>query len=90
VQKEVIPLVLLGKDVLAKASTGSGKTLAYAAPIIHKILESKLMNPVGVKSLMLVPTKELAQQVTKYISNLLNYSSKDVTVFNVSSEDSLK
>ena len=41
IQETAIPLILEGRDVLAKARTGSGKTGAYAIPLLHKILISK-------------------------------------------------
>jgi ATP-dependent RNA helicase DDX56/DBP9 len=41
VQAKAIPLLLAGKDVLARARTGSGKTGAYAIPAIQKVLEAK-------------------------------------------------
>ncbi|KAI9345932.1 P-loop containing nucleoside triphosphate hydrolase protein, partial [Pilaira anomala] len=61
VQAQGIPLALAGKDILARARTGSGKTAAYAMPIVQKILAGK--EP-SVKALILVPTRELAEQVT--------------------------
>jgi ATP-dependent RNA helicase DDX56/DBP9 len=41
VQSKAIPLVLEGRDVLARAKTGSGKTAAYILPILHSILKRK-------------------------------------------------
>jgi ATP-dependent RNA helicase DDX56/DBP9 len=41
VQSKAIPLVLEGRDVLARAKTGSGKTAAYLLPILHSILKRK-------------------------------------------------
>ena len=56
-----------GKDIVARARTGSGKTLAYLLPMIHQILASKGNGEVssggGLRSLVLVPTKELCHQV---------------------------
>ncbi|MGB0776576.1 MAG: DEAD/DEAH box helicase [Flavobacteriaceae bacterium] len=61
VQKEIIPLLLDKEvDLLAMAQTGSGKTLAYVTPIIDKIKANE-----GIQALVLVPTRELAQQVKK-------------------------
>lgn len=64
IQTEAIPAILFGKDVLGIADTGSGKTLSYALPILHRLLEGG--NPTRnrhVPVLVLVPTRELAQQV---------------------------
>jgi ATP-dependent RNA helicase RhlE len=60
VQAAAIPQALDGKDVLATAQTGTGKTLAFLVPTIEKLLKE---NTVGVKALVLVPTRELAMQV---------------------------
>lgn len=60
VQQQVIPALLAGKDILAQSETGSGKTLGFAIPIIEKIELKK-----GVQTLVLAPTRELAQQIAK-------------------------
>ncbi len=61
VQSAVIPEALRGGDVLAKSPTGSGKTLAFAIPIVERIDR----NVHGIVALVLVPTRELASQVTE-------------------------
>lgn len=74
VQSQAIPHVLEGKDVLAGAQTGTGKTAAFGLPIIQKLLQSgSERNPQGndVRALVLVPTRELAQQV---FDNLVQYA----------------
>ena len=60
IQKMVMGDALAGRDVLAKSRTGSGKTLAFAIPIVERT------DPTGARpsALVLVPTRELAQQVT--------------------------
>src|SRR3989344_2566689 len=60
VQKQSIPLVLAGKDVLGSSATGSGKTLAFGAGIIERLNHGR-----GIQSLILTPTRELAEQVGK-------------------------
>src|SRR3989338_6024392 len=60
IQQEAIPHVLAGRDVIGKAATGSGKTLAFAAGIIKKVVRDR-----GVQALILTPTRELAEQVSK-------------------------
>ncbi|KAJ1841033.1 ATP-dependent DNA/RNA helicase, partial [Coemansia sp. RSA 2708] len=68
VQAKAIPLALAGKDVLARAKTGSGKTAAYCLPMLHRILAAKDALPVNsderkrTRALVLVPTRELAEQ----------------------------
>lgn len=59
IQQEVIPLILAGKNVVAKAPTGSGKTASYAIPICEKIVW-EVHAP---QALILEPTRELAEQV---------------------------
>jgi ATP-dependent RNA helicase DeaD len=66
VQAEAIPLMLAGRDLLAQASTGTGKTAAFALPMIHRLVEE----PAGrgkTRGLVLVPTRELAMQVSEAI-----------------------
>ena len=72
VQLETIPAVLKGRDVLARAQTGSGKTAAFVLPLLEKIIRQRIISsakkkPVDksnvVKTLILVPTRELAIQI---------------------------
>jgi len=69
VQKQVIPLVLNGKDVMATAQTGTGKTAAYALPILQLLSKKSIKQNIKreVRALVLVPTRELAAQVGKSI-----------------------
>ncbi|WP_088414566.1 DEAD/DEAH box helicase [Wolbachia endosymbiont of Wuchereria bancrofti] len=67
VQAQAIPLALKGKDILGSAQTGTGKTLAFAIPLIAKLLGE----PNASTALVIVPTRELAQQVTNEIGKLL-------------------
>ncbi|XP_049847798.1 uncharacterized protein LOC126304670 [Schistocerca gregaria] len=75
VQSKSISFALQGKDVLAKARTGSGKTAAYLIPIIQNIISLKESpNPeVCIRSLVLVPTRELCQQVSEVVGVLTRY-----------------
>ena len=72
VQAQAIPLVLSGKDVVVRAHTGSGKTAAYLLPVAHIVMQNHahgaLPNP---RAIVLVPTRELANQVTKEASSIL-------------------
>ncbi|OCH63970.1 DEAD/DEAH box helicase [Vibrio splendidus] len=61
IQQAVIPSIIAGKDVLALAQTGSGKTLAFGLPLLNNINHD--VN--GLQALIIVPTRELASQVTK-------------------------
>ncbi|CCJ29978.1 unnamed protein product [Pneumocystis jirovecii] len=86
VQSQVIPLALEGKDVFAQARTGSGKTAAYLIPIIESLLKTKKVvtqDQLETKSIILVPTRELASQVVKNIKELTFYCGKIVRVVNL-------
>lgn len=60
IQARVIPAVLGGKDVLGIAQTGTGKTAAFAIPILQRLMEGPRR---GSRALVLVPTRELAEQI---------------------------
>ena len=64
VQAECIPRALEGKDVVAQARTGSGKTMAYLLPALHRILTGQ-KGRAGWQALILVPTRELCEQVNE-------------------------
>ena len=62
VQEHTIPVMQKGRDLIGCAQTGTGKTAAYALPLFDKLLREG--NPDNVvKSLIVVPTRELAQQI---------------------------
>lgn len=60
IQEKVIPLVLSGKDVIGQSRTGTGKTASFIIPVLEKI--EKSLHP---QVLVLVPTRELACQVSE-------------------------
>ena len=62
IQREAIPAVLAGRDVLGQAATGTGKTAAFALPILDRLGARQAGAPVA---LVLVPTRELAMQVAE-------------------------
>lgn len=64
IQRETIPLVLAGRDVLGCAQTGTGKTAAFALPILNRLLtaERRPGRPL-IRTLVLAPTRELAAQI---------------------------
>ncbi len=66
IQAQSLPAMLKGKDLLAQAKTGSGKTAAFAIGILHK-LEAQSYRT---QALVLCPTRELAEQVSKEIRRL--------------------
>lgn len=69
VQIETIPRVIAGKDLLVSAETGSGKTAAFLLPILHRLLENPAPDS-GTRALILVPTRELARQIHKQLTQL--------------------
>ncbi len=68
IQAMTIPDGLAGSDVLGKAKTGSGKTLAFGLPIVEGLEPAEPFHP---KALVLVPTRELAMQVTRDLEPLI-------------------
>ncbi|KAF7863056.1 hypothetical protein EAF04_007139 [Stromatinia cepivora] len=84
VQSKAIPLTLEGRDILARAKTGSGKTAAYLLPILHSILKRKELSSTQCTSaLILVPTRELADQVYKTVESFTAFCAKDVRAVNL-------
>jgi ATP-dependent RNA helicase RhlE len=64
VQSQAIPAVLAGRDVMAAAQTGTGKTAGFALPLLQRlVMEGGPAASNGARSLVLVPTRELAEQV---------------------------
>src|SRR5512145_1125925 len=64
IQKEAIPVILQGKDLLGCAQTGTGKTAAFAIPILQFLSQSKSNDKKRkIRSLIVTPTRELAIQI---------------------------
>jgi superfamily II DNA/RNA helicase len=74
IQQKTIPLILEGRDVLAGSKTGSGKTFAFGAGLIQKLTKQR-----APFALVLVPTRELAEQVSKEIQSYTNSNQVFVT-----------
>ena len=70
IQAESLPFILDGRDVIAQAKTGSGKTAAFGIGLLHKLQVKKFR----VQSLILCPTRELADQVAKELRMLARFS----------------
>jgi len=68
IQEKSIPIILSGRDVIAGSATGSGKTLAFASGLLQSSEKGK-----GVQALILTPTRELAEQVTKALTKFSKY-----------------
>src|SRR3954468_1239883 len=71
VQRQTIPIILAGRDLLAQAATGTGKTAAFALPMIHRLVgdadagTGKKPGRRPTRGMVLVPTRELAMQVAE-------------------------
>ncbi|KAL4866983.1 ATP-dependent rRNA helicase rrp3 [Aspergillus spectabilis] len=66
IQARCIPIALTGRDLIGLAETGSGKTAAFVLPILQALMES----PQQLHSLILAPTRELAQQIAGVVDSL--------------------
>lgn len=75
IQFKSIPPILKGDDVLGIAQTGTGKTAAFAIPIVHKVQTSSIKGRRdGVRCLVMVPTRELAQQIQDVFNKVAKYT----------------
>jgi ATP-dependent RNA helicase RhlE len=72
IQFKAIPNILNGEDLFAIAQTGTGKTAAFAIPILHKLVKMGLGN--GVQAIVMVPTHELAIQITEVFNAIGKYT----------------
>jgi ATP-dependent RNA helicase RhlE len=78
IQAQAIPVVLTGKDVMGAAQTGTGKTAAFALPLLQRLLkhENTSTSPARhpVRALVLLPTRELADQVAQQVKLYAKYT----------------
>ena len=81
IQREAIPVILRGSDVVGCAQTGSGKTAAFALPILHHICSKPVeLKPKQFRTLVLAPTRELSIQVANNFSLYGKYLNLKVEV----------
>lgn len=71
IQQQAVPVVLEHKDLIACAQTGTGKTAAYLLPVIHDMLQ---VSDRHLHTLILAPTRELAQQIDQQIEGLAYFT----------------
>lgn len=76
IQEKAIPYALEGRNIIGTSMTGSGKTLAFSSAIIERITPEKI-----VKALVLVPTRELAEQVSEAIKKFSKGNLKVMAVY---------
>ncbi|WP_417676086.1 DEAD/DEAH box helicase [Roseibium sp.] len=71
IQKDAIPLILKGEDLMGLAQTGTGKTAAFGLPLVERLLaDPRTPEPRGAQALILAPTRELVNQIAK---NLVSF-----------------
>lgn len=84
IQAQAIPVVLVGRDVMGAAQTGTGKTAAFTLPLLQRMLrhESTSTSPARhpVRALVLLPTRELADQVADQVQQYAKYTQLRSTV----------
>ena len=73
VQKEAVPLAVQGEDLRVIAQTGSGKTAAFVLPVLHRLLQDAKPRT-ATRALILLPTRELAQQTLKQVELLAQFT----------------
>lgn len=76
IQEKAIPDILAGRDVAGRAPTGSGKTLAFGLPLLATVGRGSKRRP---RSLVLAPTRELAEQIKDELAPLGNITKRYVT-----------
>ncbi len=69
IQFRAIPPILRGEDVMAIAQTGTGKTAAFVIPVLNLLIKNRAKDP-GIRCLVMVPTRELASQITSVFAAL--------------------
>lgn len=78
IQAQAIPVVIQGRDVMGAAQTGTGKTAAFSLPLLHRMMkhENASTSPARhpVRALVLLPTRELADQVAQQIKLFAKYT----------------
>jgi superfamily II DNA/RNA helicase len=78
IQAQAIPVVLTGRDVMGAAQTGTGKTAAFSLPLLQRLLkhENSSTSPARhpVRALVLLPTRELADQVAQQVKLYAKYT----------------
>ena len=78
IQAQAIPVVLAGQDVMGAAQTGTGKTAAFSLPLLQRLLkhENASVSPARhpVRALVLLPTRELADQVAQQVKQYAKYT----------------
>jgi len=80
IQRQAIPAVLAGGDLLAGAQTGTGKTAGFTLPLLHRLSQRAASSPKVIRALILTPTRELAAQVEESVRTYGKYVDLTSTV----------
>ena len=80
IQEKIIPVIMKGLDIIGRSNTGTGKTAAFGIPVIEKILQN---DSDFIQTLILCPTRELAQQACEEIKKFSKYKNwvKPLAIF---------
>ena len=73
IQKQAIPVILSGKDLIATAQTGTGKTASFVLPILEKFNRQRTLRAKRIRALIITPTRELAVQIETNIARYSKY-----------------
>jgi ATP-dependent RNA helicase RhlE len=73
IQKESIPAVLSGKNILGTSQTGTGKTASFVLPMLEKLSKNKTQRGKRIRALILTPTRELAVQIEESVAQYSKY-----------------
>ena len=91
IQERAVPLIMEGKDLLARGRTGSGKTGAFCVPLVQRILEVKAAGDASakqaVRGCILCPSRELARQTTEVLVALTNSCQGVVKVLDIGAKE---
>ena len=74
IQKQAIPVILKGQDLIAAAQTGTGKTASFVLPILDRLIQGQTQRKKRIRALILVPTRELAIQVADNVKQYAQYT----------------
>uniref|UniRef100_A0A0K2TD92 RNA helicase n=1 Tax=Lepeophtheirus salmonis TaxID=72036 RepID=A0A0K2TD92_LEPSM len=88
IQSRAVPLILEGKDLLARGRTGSGKTGAFALPVLQRLLLGESTG--SVRALFLAPSRELVQQIHGVVRSLLSHCGRSISIGNLSMGENLE
>lgn len=86
IQRKALPLALAGIDLVCMARTGSGKTCAFLLPLIQKL--NKHSATLGVRGIVLSPTRELAVQTFKFAKDIAKFT--DLNIINILGGDPIE